>query len=571
MSNGAQPASGGATYRMLRELGSRAQHSYAALRDPHELVVVQRFVRVRPGSERLVARPEGGTPLEAEAMALLLRDARWLAKNWHPNIARVRHVDLAANELTIATEFLDGATLADLTLAAGRERTSPRDPLLALHVLVRVLLDVLGGLHALHGLRDGMNAPVGAIHGELCPANVVIGKDGVTRIVNALRPRPVRLDSGSEAVAYAPPEALDGAGTDDPRSDVHAVGAMLWEGLAGRRLYEETDPARVLARQREGDVTPPVLPPSSPFAPLVETAMRALSFDPALRFRGPAEMAAEMRKIAGARLASGSVVAARVADLAGDAMRIRRARLEPALSGTRRASPRRVVATLATEIPVALIEASRRPSSPDLDESIVVDADVGGFDDDDELHGPRESSPELDVEHEARAVEVDVAPMPADVSSTEKLIASALAATTAKMRAVAMERESERNVASTGLPAPGTPGDFVIPIDVTETLNEAAPRQRSYFAVVALTAALLLVAMGSFLAIRSSGLRSEARSSSAASSAPPRVAADDLGASSEASAIVTSPAARAATIPTAAEPTPRDGGDAPARARRGPR
>jgi serine/threonine-protein kinase len=441
MSNGAQSASGGATYRMLRELGSRAQHSYAAIREPHELVVVQRFVRVRPGTEGVVAGPDPGTPLDAEAMALLLRDARCLAKNWHPNIARVRHVDLAANELTIATELLEGATLADLALAARPERTSPRDPVLALPILVRVLLDVLGGLHALHGLRDGMNTPVGAIHGELCPANVVIGKDGVTRIVNALRRRPVRLETGSEAVAYAPPDALDGAGTADPRSDVYAVGVMLWEGLAGRRLYEETDPARVLARQREGDVAPPVIHPSSPFARLVDTAMRALSFDPALRFRGPAEMAAEMRKIAGTRLASGSVVAARVADLAGDAMRMRRATLEPALSGTRRrasersvlaaeasvaakaqdeaqekdpararphqvirksrvlrASPRHVAPTLATEIPVALIKASRRPSSPDLDEPMAVDADIEGFEDDDELPGPRGSSPELDVE-----------------------------------------------------------------------------------------------------------------------------------------------------------------------------
>jgi hypothetical protein len=252
-----------------------------------------------------------------------------------------------------------------------------------------------------------------------------------------------------------------------------------------------------------------------------------------------------------------------------------------------RASPRHVAPTLATEIPVALIKASRRPSSPDLDEPMAVDADIEGFEDDDELPGPRGSSPELDVEAllaartsdsggdarppaispvtpnlpfpadrppshaEARAIEIDVPPMPADVSSTERLIASALAATTAKMRAVAIERESERNLTSKALPAPGTPVDFVIPIDVTETLNEAAPRQRAHFALAALTAALLLIAMGTFVAVRTGALRSETRSSSAVSLPPPPVAAGDLGPSSEASAIVTTPAARAAATSSA--------------------
>src|SRR4051794_22067487 len=121
MSNGAAQASAGATYRMLRELGKRAQRSHAAIREPNELYVVQRFVRAGGGgAEAQNDRDDvtaGMTPVDAEAMALLLRDARCLAKNWHPNVARIRHVELAASPrsvLTIASDFVDGATLEDL-------------------------------------------------------------------------------------------------------------------------------------------------------------------------------------------------------------------------------------------------------------------------------------------------------------------------------------------------------------------------------------------------------------------------------------------------------------------------
>jgi hypothetical protein len=628
MSNDAAQASRGpgATYRMLRELGSRAQHSHAAIREANELVVVQRFVRGARSGSSADLDGDDATPLDAEAMALLLRDARCLAKNWHPNIARVRHVDLTSkprNVLTIASELLDGATLEDLIEAAQPERTSARDPLLAPPVLVRVLLDVLSGLHALHGLRDGMNAPLGAIHGELCPANVVVGKDGVARIVNVLRRRPVRVGDRSEAMAYAAPEALDGGGTDDPRCDVYAVGVMLWEGVAGRRLYEERDPSQILARQREGELVRPSIHPSSPFAGLADVAMRALSFDPALRYRGVTDMAAALRKIAGTKLATGATVALRVSDLAGDRIRMRRALLEPATSGTRRqASERailssalrsdpaiavaeenidtarqpaltadeialakgidpggavfapslpplpppvtrparqltrrvsphralnsRIAPTLEREIPVALIAASRRTA--ELENEVDVDMDAA-----DVVEVPDAGS--------AASLAV-VKPARAEPASTEDLIAAALATTTAQMRAVAFER---RESAPALLPATETPGDFVIPIDVTDTWDEPAPRPRPRprMAGVAAFATLLLFAMGAFLAVRARTTTPPEPSASAAAPFPAMALSPTVAMPPDPKSAGTAPAiasASAAPSSTSARPAPRMAG-----------
>lgn len=332
------------SYRVLRELAKRSQRSFIAVRESTRerteqsvvgpppssgsplsstaggsLVVLNRFVRT--------TSTQAGQRVSQEAIAILLRDARCLEKNWHPNIARVRHVDLIGDTLSIATELLDGVTLADLFTLAKEQRVL-QGPALILPppVLARIFLDVLSGLAALHALRDGIDKPLSLFHGELCPANIVIGKDGVARVVNVFRPRPVTIAAASEALRYASPETLAGEVEQDARADIYAIGVMLWEALMGRPLYGDELPSRIAQRQREEDVPRPA-------GPLGDFAMRALSFDPALRFRTAQDAATHLRVASRSALATGSVVAQTVVDLAGDRIRSRRMELEPLLAG----------------------------------------------------------------------------------------------------------------------------------------------------------------------------------------------------------------------------------------------
>jgi len=351
------------SYRVLRELAKRSQRSFIAVRESTRerneqsvvgpppssgsplssaaggsLVVLNRFVRT--------TSTQAGQRVSQEAIAILLRDARCLEKNWHPNIARVRHVDLIGDTLSIATELLDGVTLADLFTLAKEQRAlqgpvaedfgsqglppqrlpSRGNLILPPPVLARIFLDVLSGLAALHALRDGIDKPLSLFHGELCPANIVIGKDGVARVVNVFRPRPVTIAAASEALRYASPETLAGEVEQDARADIYAIGVMLWEALMGRPLYGDELPSRIAQRQREEDVPRPP-------GPLGDFAMRALSFDPALRFRTAQDAATHLRVASRSALATGSVVAQTVVDLAGDRIRSRRMELEPLLAG----------------------------------------------------------------------------------------------------------------------------------------------------------------------------------------------------------------------------------------------
>ena len=559
MSNDAARTSAGATYRMLRELGSRSQHSFAAIREPNELVVVQRFVRTAPAGSGRNEDLDGAVGIDAEAMALMLRDARCLAKNWHPNVARVRHVELTSKPqsvLTVASDFIDGATLQDLVAARAPEGELP----LALPILARILLDVLAGLHALHGLRDGMNAPLGAVHGELCPANVVVGRDGVARIVNVLRKRPFRVRYGSEAVGHAAPEALDATGTDDLRSDVYAVGVMLWEGLAGRRLTTEPAPGRILTRQREGELTAPPVTPGSPFAPLADVAMRALSFDPALRYRGAADMAADIRKIVDARLASGASVATCVTELAGDRIRARRAALEPAMSGTRKRASDHSIAAAAKTV-------RRRAMT---DEQI---AEAMGID-----PGAAVAVPSLPP------LPPPVLTSKAGIESAEHLIVAALAGATAKMRAVAIERAGDGTpdlplAPSTKLATPAKPlssptsepaatDELVIPIEVTATWHESAPRARRRLLAVAILAAAAVFAMALLYAWRThttSPASLRETGTSAVAPASPAAAGDRSAPPNGDPRPPTSEGASAAADPMATPPAATSAGRPPAR------
>jgi len=177
-------------FRVVRELGKRSESTFAALRGTQEIVVLQRFLR-------------------STATDAIQREAQCLAKNWHPNVVRVRSVEMEGNELVVATDFVDGVTLAELLALAAAD---PRHGLVKPQILARVVLDVLAGLQGIVGLRDESTALLHAFHGAVCPSNVVVGKDGVARLVAVFRPQPVHARDASEALATRRPRRSRSAG-----------------------------------------------------------------------------------------------------------------------------------------------------------------------------------------------------------------------------------------------------------------------------------------------------------------------------------------------------------------------
>ncbi|MEI9940894.1 MAG: hypothetical protein WDO69_27065 [Pseudomonadota bacterium] len=175
---------------------------------------------------------------------------------------------------------------------------------------LRMLLDVLRGLTALHDTFDAEG--VNFAHGEVTLTQFRVDHDGVCRLV----PLTGRHSSASvatppaDALGHLAPERLLGEPVD-PRADVFSGGVLLWEALAGRRLFSETTADAIVDRLMGEKLQMPQLPPELAWAiPLKSIAARALSVDPYQRFADCAELATAIAIVARERVATHAEIAA---------------------------------------------------------------------------------------------------------------------------------------------------------------------------------------------------------------------------------------------------------------------
>jgi serine/threonine-protein kinase len=264
----------------------------------------------------------------AERSASVIVDAQRLVPVLHPNLARIRAVEVSGDDVLVASDLVEGEALAEILRGAGDEKKTN----MPLEVLLRVLTDALSGLQAVHEAVDPKNRQLKLFHGRLSPLDIVVGLDGAVRVTSIVSPRPLLPDQDElDFAGYLAPEVLLG-GTADARADVYSAGVILWEALSRKRLFEGKSKDRVLAQQLKGRLPRPDLL-NLWAAPLAEVAMRALATDPQGRFFSAAEMVAQLRKAAGGKIAQASEVAAYVDTVAGARLRVRRADLMTMLAG----------------------------------------------------------------------------------------------------------------------------------------------------------------------------------------------------------------------------------------------
>ena len=175
---------------------------------------------------------------------------------------------------------------------------------------LRMLLDVLSGVCALHDTQTEDGA--GFVHGEVVPALLRVDPRGVTRLVPFAPWHWSKADvSGAPArIGHLAPERLLGDALEQ-RADVFSAGVLLWEALAGGRLFESESIDSIVMRLLGGRVNLPELPAELAWAaPLKSIAMRALAVDPQQRFADCAELSAAIEAVAGERVARHADVAA---------------------------------------------------------------------------------------------------------------------------------------------------------------------------------------------------------------------------------------------------------------------
>ena len=185
---------------------------------------------------------------EEEFATLFVDEARLAARIHHPNVVATLDASMpGADSLFMVMEFVDGYSLWQILRAA-----QPSGVRMPVGIACRIVVDALRGLHAAHELCDDAGRPLNIVHRDVTPHNIMVGIDGVSRIVDfGVAKAESRLSVTRDGfikgkLAYMAPEqhGLTGAGkTEVTRSaDSYAAAVVLWEALAGRALFRgETD------------------------------------------------------------------------------------------------------------------------------------------------------------------------------------------------------------------------------------------------------------------------------------------------------------------------------------------
>ncbi|MDF1565048.1 MAG: serine/threonine-protein kinase [Deltaproteobacteria bacterium] len=181
-----------------------------------------------------------GTP---EFVTMFLDEARLAAKLTHPNVVQVfdlgREEDENGEEtLYIAMEYVHGEDLRRLDRASRKARNP-----IPLPLVCRIIGDAAAGLHYAHSLSTGDGRPLGIVHRDVSPQNVLVTFDGGVKVVDfgiakaADRASKTRSGVLKGKYAYMSPEQASGQELD-ARSDVFALGIMLFELITGQRLFK---------------------------------------------------------------------------------------------------------------------------------------------------------------------------------------------------------------------------------------------------------------------------------------------------------------------------------------------
>jgi serine/threonine protein kinase len=222
---------------------------------------------------------------------LFLDEAHLTAHIQHTNVAAMLDVVSVDDELLLVMEYIHGETLSRLMALVDNAggHVAPR-------IAVAILIDVLRGLHAAHEAKTDLGERLDIIHRDVTPQNVIVGADGITRLVDfGVAKAASRLQVTGEGqikgkFAYMSPEQLQG-GKIDRRADIYSASVVLWETLVGRRLFAGNNPGNIVTRVLEMVVEPPSTHAKDVPPALDDVVMRGLSRDAPLRFATAEEMA----------------------------------------------------------------------------------------------------------------------------------------------------------------------------------------------------------------------------------------------------------------------------------------
>jgi serine/threonine protein kinase len=233
---------------------------------------------------------------DSEFVRMFLNEAQLAANLSHPNIVHIYDL-FEDNGYVIAMEYVRGATVLSVLRACARQGTTfPYGP------AVRIALAVCDALQYAYSSLDENGQPRHIVHRDISPSNVLLGYDGHVKLADfgvakALDANVTRGESIKGKFGYLSPEQVKCQPLDQ-RSDLFALGIVLWEMTVGAPLYKRESDAAMMYAVMESDAPPPSSYHPN-FPPDLEyVILTALKRDRDLRYASALEMASDLRRVA---------------------------------------------------------------------------------------------------------------------------------------------------------------------------------------------------------------------------------------------------------------------------------
>jgi eukaryotic-like serine/threonine-protein kinase len=232
------------------------------------------------------------------SVAAFTQEARLASQLVHHNVAQT--YDLGEHEGTyfIAMEYVHGPTLKQVMVASETEATGIPVPLVA-----EILIQLCDALDHAHSARDERGRPLGIIHRDVSPSNVIVSSSGVVKLIDFGIAKAARSATRTAVgvmkgkLGYIAPEYLEGRAIDS-RVDLYAVGVIAHELLTGERMFVGPNDFANAIAERKKPIDPPSLANPEVTRDLDDIVMLALQPDPDKRWQSAQAMRVALANVA---------------------------------------------------------------------------------------------------------------------------------------------------------------------------------------------------------------------------------------------------------------------------------
>lgn len=215
---------------------------------------------------------------------MLVDEAKIAVHLNHGNIAQTFDLGKVAEDYFIVMEFVEGRTLSQIF----KKSVALKEPI-PIPMATFIVSEICNGLDYIHRRKDEHGEPLGIVHCDISPQNVIVGPSGTVKIVDfGVAKAASKLSERDRGVlkgkfAYMSPEQTEGLFVD-PRSDLFSTGVVLWEVLTGRRLFKKKTNGETIEAVNSMTVYPPSAYRNEIPSELDEIVMKALERNPKKRY-----------------------------------------------------------------------------------------------------------------------------------------------------------------------------------------------------------------------------------------------------------------------------------------------